>query len=41
MTISILISFIVIGGSLLISNIIRLSPFLAHWMFGAKYPTQH
>ena len=40
MIISILISFIVIGGSLLISNIIRLSPFLAHWMFGAKYPTQ-
>ena len=37
MTISILISFIVIGGSLLISYILRLSPFLAHWLFGAKY----
>lgn len=39
-TASLLVTLLIIGGSLLISNIIRLSPFLAHWMFGAKYPTQ-
>lgn len=39
-TASLLITLLIIGGSLLISNIIRLSPFLAHWMFGAKYPKQ-
>ena len=41
MTISIFIALIVIGGSLLISNIIRLSPFLVHWLFGAKYPAKN
>ena len=35
---SLLIALLIIGGSLIISNIIRLSPVLAHWMFGAKYP---
>ena len=39
-TASLLVTLLIIGGSLLISNIIRLSPFLAQWMFGAKYPTQ-
>ena len=39
-TASLLVTLLIIGGSLLISNIIRLSSFLAHWMFGAKYPTQ-
>ena len=39
-TASLLVTLLIIGGSLLISNIIRLSPFLAHWMFGAKYPKQ-
>ena len=38
-TCSLFISILIIAGSLLISNIIRLSPFLAHWVFGAKYPT--
>ena len=30
------LSFCVIGISLIVSNIIRLSPFLAHYLFGAK-----
>jgi hypothetical protein len=30
------VAIIVIVASLLVSNIIRLSPFLAHWLFGAK-----
>ena len=38
-TCSLLISLVIIGACLLIGNIIRLSPFLAHWVFGAKYPT--
>lgn len=37
-TVSLLISILVVAASLLISNVIRLSPVLAHWMFGAKYP---
>ena len=37
--VSLLIALIIVAASLLISNIIRLSPFLAHWLFGAKYPT--
>ena len=41
MTISILIALIIIGGSLVISHILRLSPFLAHWLFGAKYPAKN
>lgn len=35
-TASAVISIIIIAFCLLIGNIIRLSPFLAHWMFGAK-----
>ena len=34
---SFLIAMLVIGLCLLTSNIIRISPFLAHWMFGVKY----
>lgn len=37
-TASLLVALLVIAGSLLVSNIVRLSPVLAHWMFGAKYP---
>lgn len=37
-TASLAIALIIIAGCLLISNIIRLSPVLAHWVFGAKYP---
>lgn len=37
-TVSLLVTLIIIAGCLLISNILRLSPFLAHWLFGAKYP---
>ena len=33
------IAVIIIAASLLVSNIIRLSPFLAHWLFGAKVKT--
>lgn len=33
---SCLIAILVIAGCLLVGNIIRLSPLLAHWMFGAK-----
>ena len=40
LTASLIITLIIIGGCLLISNIIRLSPELAHWLFGAKYPTK-
>lgn len=36
---SLIVALIVIGGCLLISNVLRLSPVLAHWLFGAKYPT--
>lgn len=36
---TLMIAIIIIAASLLIGNIIRLSPFLAHWVFGAKYPT--
>ena len=35
-TVSCVIALVIIAFSLLISNIIRLSPFLAHWVFGAK-----
>lgn len=35
---SLLVALLIIGVCLIISNIIRLSPVLAHWMFGAKYP---
>lgn len=31
-----IIAIIIIAACLLVSNIIRLSPFLAHWLFGAK-----
>ena len=37
--VSLFIALIIVAASLLIGNIIRLSPFLAHWVFGAKYPT--
>ena len=37
-TVSLIIAGLIIAGSLLIGNIIRLSPFLAHWVFGAQYP---
>lgn len=36
--VSLTIAGLIIAASLLIGNIIRLSPFLAHWVFGAKYP---
>ena len=39
-TTSLIISALIIAGCLLIGNIIRLSPFLAHWVFGAKYPSK-
>ena len=38
-TCSLLIAIMIIAAALLIGEIIRLSPFLAHWVFGAKYPT--
>ena len=34
--VSLSIALIIVAASLLIGNIIRLSPFLAHWVFGAK-----
>ena len=37
-TVSLVIAGIIIAFSLVISNIIRLSPLLAHWLFGAKLP---
>ncbi len=30
------LAIVIIGVSLLVSNVIRLSPFLGHWLFGAK-----
>jgi hypothetical protein len=36
---SLIVSLLIIAGCLIIGNIIRLSPLLAHWAFGAKYPT--
>lgn len=39
-TFALIITLLVIGMSLLIGNIIRLSPFLAHWVFGAKIHKQ-
>ena len=33
---SLIIALIVIAFCLLISNVIRLSPTLAHWLFGVK-----
>jgi len=39
-TVSLLIAIIIVAASLLIGNIIRLSPFLAHFAFGVKYPTK-
>ena len=35
-TVSALLAIIIIAACLLISNVIRLSPFLAHWLFGVK-----
>jgi len=40
-TISLIIAAVVIAACLLLSSIIRLSPQLAHWVFGAKYPSTH
>lgn len=37
-TVSIAISIIIVAFCLTVSNIIRLSPLLAHWLFGAKLP---
>lgn len=37
-TCSLIIALIVIAFCLLISNVIRLSPTLAHWLFGVKIP---
>ncbi len=39
-TVSLIIAILITAGCLLIGNIIRLSPLLAHWVFGAKYPTK-
>lgn len=33
------ISLLIVAFCILISNIIRLSPFLSHWLFGVKYTT--
>ena len=38
-TVSSVIAIIIIAACLLISNIIRLSPFLEHWLFGVKRTT--
>ena len=38
-TASLIIAIIIVAASLLISSIIRLSPFLAHWLFGARIKT--
>ena len=35
-TLAVAVSVIVIATSLMMSKIIRLSPALAHWVFGAK-----
>ncbi len=35
---ALVIAAVIIAFSLIVSNIIRLSPLLAHWMFGAKLP---
>ena len=35
-----LIAILIIAVALIISNIIRLSPWLAHWLFGAKTSNQ-
>ena len=35
--VSSIIAIVIIAASLLVSEIIRLSPWLAHWLFGAKY----
>ena len=37
-TVSIVLAGIIVAFSLLIGNIIRLSPWLGHWLFGAKLP---
>ena len=37
-SVSFVIAAIILAFSLIISNIIRLSPLLAHWLFGAKLP---
>lgn len=37
-TVSFILAGIIIAFCLVISNIIRLSPLLAHWLFGAKLP---
>lgn len=37
--VSLLIALLIVAVCLLIGNIIRLSPLLAHWVFGAKLPT--
>lgn len=39
-TCTLIISLLIVAASLLIGNIFRLSPFLAHWLFGAKYPSK-
>ena len=39
-TVSFAISALIIAACLVISNIIRLSPILAHWLFGAKMPSK-
>lgn len=37
-TVSLTLALIIVAACLLIGNIIRLSPLLAHWVFGAKLP---
>ena len=39
-TVTLTIAILITAGCLLIGNIIRLSPLLAHWVFGAKYPAK-
>ena len=35
-----LLALLIVGVCLLVSRIIRLSPFLGHWLFGVKYEKQ-
>lgn len=39
LTVSMLIAVVIVAACLLIGNIFRLSPLLAHWLFGAQYPS--
>lgn len=38
--VSMFLSIVVVGICLLVSNIIRISPILGHWLFGVKLPAK-